>query len=109
MVIRIFYALCGLSISFFVAFFLQCCRSASRKPKHVISELPISDAPNLSETARLFAQWEKEMAEFVARRGRSTASLLLIVASSCALLLSNRPLAQVIASIAPIEQHAPMA
>lgn len=86
MVIRIFYAVCALSVLFFAAFFIQCFRSASGKTRHIIRDLPISDMP---DTARQFARWEKEMAEFMARQGRSIALLFLIAASSWPLLRAN--------------------
>ena len=86
MVIRIFYAVCGLSLLFFAVFFFQCCRLASRKTKFVVRKLPTEDVFNAAETTRVFAQWEKEMADFMARRWRSTALLLLLTASSCHIL-----------------------
>ncbi len=109
MVISVFCAVCGLSLFFFAAFFLQCCRSASRKTKHVIRELSLDDSSASPETTRLFAQWEKEMAEFMARQGRSTALLFLIAASSCALLRSNLRFAHVDPTIARLKQQAAFA
>ena len=91
MVIWIFYAICGLGILFFAAFFLQCCLLSSRNHKHIIRQLSISDLFPSAQQARLLAQWEKEMAEFTARQGRSTARLFLIAASSAALLGFNPP------------------
>lgn len=89
--IRIFYAVCGLSVLFFAAFFIQCCRAASRKNKHVIRELSVDDIFTSAQTTHQLAQWEEEMAEFMARQGRSTALLFLMAAGSVALLRSALP------------------
>jgi hypothetical protein len=84
MVIWIFYAVCGLGILFFAAFFIQCCRLSSENNQHSIAELSIRDTFPAAQQTRLLAQWDKEMAEFMARRGRSTALSLLIAANSIA-------------------------
>jgi hypothetical protein len=89
MAASIFYAICGLSILFFAAFFIQCCQSASRKNKHVVGELSPSDFFAPPQAMRLLAQWEQEMAEFLERQGRSTALLFLVGASWLALLGST--------------------
>jgi|SRR5215471_3251070 len=81
MVIRIFFAVCGLSLLFFAVFFVQCCRLASRKSKLVVRKLPTTEGFSPAEATRLFAQLENEMAEFMARQGRSTALLFLLAAS----------------------------
>jgi len=91
MVISIFYAVCGLSVLFFAAFFLQCCRSSAKKTKHLIRKLPIDDSFASAQTTRLFAQWEKELAEFMARQGRSTVLGFLIAGSLVAPLRSTSP------------------
>ena len=93
MFIRIFYAVSGLSLLFFAAFFLQCCRLAPRKAKAVVRKLHTLDAYNAAEATRLFAQCEKEMAEFMARHGRSTALVFLLAANGLPLFLSNMPTA----------------
>jgi hypothetical protein len=82
---------CGLSLLFFAAFFIQCCRSASQKPQHPVSELSTSDILASAQTKRQLAQWEKEMAAFMARQARSTAPLFLMAMSSAALLSSTIP------------------
>ena len=88
MVIRIFYAACGLGLLFFAVFFIQCCRLGPRKSNHLVRKLKTSDAFDSAEATRLFVHWEKEMAEFMARQGRSTALLFLVAASFFAWHLS---------------------
>ena len=107
MVIRIFYAVCGLSLLFFGAFFLQCCRSASRKNKYVIGELSISDIFASAQTTRQLARWEKEMAEFMARQVRSKAPLFLNAASSAALPSSTIPPEHSDSNITQVNQRTP--
>ena len=104
MAASIFYVICGLSLLFFAAFFIQCCRSAARKSKQVINELSVSDVFTAAGTARLFAQWEREMTEFLERQGRSTAFLLLIGAGSLGLLGSTIPCAHSDGMVARLDQ-----
>src|SRR4029077_19435289 len=106
MVITIFYAVCGLGILFFAGFFLQCCRSASRKTRHIISELAMDDSFASAQTTRLFAQWEKEMAEFMARQGRSTALLFLMAATSVTSFRSPPPSVRPGSTVTKLTQHA---
>ena len=105
MVIRIFYAVCGLSLLFFGAFFLQCCRSASRKNKYVIGELSISDIFASAQTTRQLARWEKEMAEFMARQVRSKAPLFLSAATSAS---STIPPVHPDSNITQVNQRTPL-
>ena len=106
MVITIFYAVCGLGIFFFVGFFLQCCRSASRKTRHVIRDLAIDDSFASAQTTRMFAQWEREMAEFMTRQGRTTAFLFLMAATSVASFRSPPRSAQSDSTVTKLNQRA---
>jgi hypothetical protein len=94
MVIGVFYAVCGLSVLFFAAFLIQCCRLTTGKPRHISGRVPAAEIFDPEETTRLLGQWEQEMSEFMARQGRSTAPLLLIAAGSLALLSASFPYLQ---------------
>jgi hypothetical protein len=91
MVISIFYAICALGVLFFSAFFIQCCRLASRKTTHVIGELSPAGTFDSDQTTRLLGQWEQEMAEFMARQGRGAALVFLMSMTSTGLLRSAIP------------------